>query len=156
MALPYGRYSAILMSGLLSLHPVKSFERKSPESVPQVTSRQVERGRKGECLCVSERQYDIHREREREWGGSGGCQAEKAAADIVKRTSLLFNYRLCRLERARSTSRAEGHRQPGASQDMIRTIIKAKTRRAKDSIITTWIYHSQNVSFRWGRYKLRL
>lgn len=96
----------------------------------------------------------IYRERERESGG--GCQAEKAATDIVKRTSLLFNYRLCRLERARSTTRAEGHRQPGASQDMIRTIIKAKTRGAKDSIITTWIYHSQNVSSRWGRYKLRL
>lgn len=29
--------------------------------------------------------------------GSGGCQAEKAATDIVKRTRLLFNYRQCML-----------------------------------------------------------
>lgn len=29
--------------------------------------------------------------------GSGGCQAEKAATDIVKRTRHLFNYRQCRL-----------------------------------------------------------
>lgn len=76
MALPYGRYSAILMSGLLSLHPVKSFERKSPESVPQVTSRQVERGRKGECLCVSERQYDMQRER---GGGLGRLSGRESS-----------------------------------------------------------------------------
>lgn len=49
-------------------------------------------------------------------------------------------------ERAWNTTRTEGHRQPGASQDMISKIIKAKTRGEKDSIITTWIHLSQNVS----------
>lgn len=75
---------------LLSLHPIKSFERESPESVPHVTSRQGER--EGECPRVSERQSDRYRER-----GSGGCQAEKAVTDTVKRTGLLFNYRQCML-----------------------------------------------------------
>lgn len=59
-------------------------------------------------------------------------------------------------ERARSTTRTEGHRQPGGSQDMISTIIKAKTRGEKDSIITTWIHLSQNVTSWQGQYKFRL
>lgn len=59
-------------------------------------------------------------------------------------------------ERARTTTRTEGHRQPGGSQDTISTIIKAKTWGEKDSIITTWIHLSQNVSSWQGQYKFRL
>lgn len=59
-------------------------------------------------------------------------------------------------ERARSTTRTEGQRQPGGTQDMISKIIKAKTWGEKDSIITTWIHLSQNVSSWQGQYKFRL
>lgn len=75
MALPYGRYSSVLMSALLSLHPIKSFEKQRPESVPHATLRQEERERLGR----------------------GVCQAKKTATYTVKRTSLLFNYRQCML-----------------------------------------------------------
>lgn len=138
------------MSMLLSLHPIKSFERQRPESVPHVTSRQGER--EWECLCVSERHRDRYRERE---GGWRYCQAEKAATDTRGPGSYLITSSAC-WERARSTTKTEGHRQPGASQDMISKIIKAKTRGEKDSIITTWIHLSQNVSSWQGQYKFRL
>lgn len=66
MGLPYGRYSSVLMSMLLSLHPIKSFERQRPESVPRVTSRQGER--EEECLRVSEGQRHGFKVRERMGG----------------------------------------------------------------------------------------
>lgn len=75
MALPYGRYSSVLMSVLLSLHPIKSFERQRPESVPCMTSRQGER--EEEVLCVSERQRDGCRVGERKQPQTH-CQEDQA------------------------------------------------------------------------------
>lgn len=148
MALPYGRYSSVLMSALLSLHPIKSFERQSPESVPHVTSRQGERER----VCVSERQRDRYRER----GAQEAARQRKQPQTLSRGPgSYLITGNAC-WERARSATRTEGHRQPGGSEDMISTIIKAKTWGEKDSIITTWIHLSQNVSSWQGRYKFRL
>lgn len=135
MALPYGRYSSVLMSALLSLHPIKSFEKQRPESVPHATLRQEERERLGRGGYVRQRK-----------------QPHTLSRELV---SYLITGSAC-WERARSTTRTEGQRQPGGSQDMISKIIKAKSRWEKDSIITTWIHLSQNVSSWQGQYKFGL
>lgn len=107
MALPYGRYSSVLMSALLSLHPIKSFEKQRPESVPHATLRQEERERLGRGGYVRQRK-----------------QPHTLSREPV---SYLITGSAC-WERARSTTRTEGQRQPGGSQDMISKIIKAKSR----------------------------
>ena len=118
MALPYGRYSSILMSLLLSLHPIKSFERQRPESLPHVTSRQGKR--EGECLSVSERQRDMEDDK--------AARQRKQLQTLSRGPgSYLITNSAC-WKRAWTTTRTEGHRQPGGSQDMISKIIKAKTR----------------------------
>lgn len=123
MAPPYGRYSSILMSVLLSLHPIKSFERQRPESVPHVTSRQRDRER--EIVSVSERQKQKEQARMRRLPGTESrhrhCQEDKA---------YLITGSAC-WENAWSTTRTEGQKQPGGSQDMISKIIKAKDRKRK-------------------------
>ncbi len=113
-----------------------------------------ERGRERVCVCVSERQIERDK-RERE-EGSGGCQAAKQPQTLSRGPgSYLITGSAC-WERARSTTRTEGHRQPGGSEDMISMIIKAKTWGEKDSIITTWIHLSLNVSSWQGQYKFKL
>lgn len=104
------------MSMLLSLHPIKSFERQRPESVPHVTSRQRERG------WVSVCEWKIEAEETSE---------DEEAARHRKQTLskgqgfYLITGSAC-WERAWSTTRTEGQKQPGGSQDMISKIIKAK------------------------------
>lgn len=110
------------------------------------------RERERERECVSERQRDRYRER----GAQEAARQRKQPQTLSRGPgSYLITGNAC-WERARSTTRTEGHRQPGGSEDMISTIIKAKTWGEKDSIITTWIHLSQNVSSWQGRYKFRL
>lgn len=96
------------------------------------------------------------KKRERETGEGGYVRQRKQPHTLSRElVSYLITGSAC-WERARSTTRTEGQRQPGGSQDMISKIIKAKTRWEKDSIITTWIHLSQNVSSWQGQYKFGL
>lgn len=96
---------------------------------------------RGERVCEWETQRKILREREKE-DQEAARQRKQPQTPSRGPGSYLIIGSAC-WERAWSTTRTEGHRQPGGSQDMISKIIKAKTRGEKDSIITTWIHHSQ-------------
>lgn len=130
MALLYGRYSNILMSLLLSLHPIKTFERQKPESVSHVTSRQRGGGRVSVC------EWEANAERTRE--DEEAARQKKQPHTLSRRPgSYLITGNAC-WERTWTTTRTEGQKQPGASQDMISKIIKAKTPGEEASTITTW------------------
>lgn len=94
---------------------------------------------------MSERHRDRYREREKREDEEAARQRTQPQTLSRGPGSYLITGSAC-WERARSTTRTEGHRQPGGSQDMISKIIKAKTWGEKDSIITTRIHLSQNVS----------
>lgn len=121
------------MSMLLSLHPIKSFERQRPESLPRVTSRQGERA--GGCLCMSEKQRDIYRQtdRERRQGKTDEAARQRTAATALspRPGSYLITGYAC-WEKVHRRSRREGHREPGASRDMISNFINTKTQGEKD------------------------